>query len=179
MTDLRATHLDTAKTRAQTALEHAVGEGRLTLDEFTDKVDLVLKADNQAEIDAVLGSLPAPLSQPDSVRVVSRQSIFDDVRRSGRFALPTGATLFSFFGDVELDLRQAVIRDPVVELRTWTWFGDIEVTVPAGVQVEVKSGLIFGDEIIELADVPPLPGAPRIRLKAWTTFGDVRVVSAA
>ncbi|MCK2237628.1 MULTISPECIES: LiaF domain-containing protein [unclassified Crossiella] len=169
--------LDLVKTRAQTTLERAVGEGRLTLDEFTDKVDLVFQATDEAGVQAVVGTLPAPLTP--ATTVVSRQSIFDDVARGGRFALPTGATVSSFFGDVELDLRQAVITDPLVEVHTWSWFGDIEVTVPEGVEVEVKSGLIFGDEVVELADVPPVPGAPKIRIKAWTTFGDVRVVSAA
>ncbi|GAA2832872.1 DUF1707 domain-containing protein [Crossiella cryophila] len=169
--------LDLVKTRAQTTLERAVGEGRLTLDEFTAKVDLVFQAPDEAGVRAVVDTLPAPLTPVSTV--VSRQSIFDDVARSGRFALPTGATVSSFFGDVELDLRQAVITDPLVEVHTWTWFGDIEVTVPEGVEVEVKSGLVFGDEVVELADVPPVPGAPKIRIKAWTTFGDVRVVSAA
>lgn len=170
--------LDGVRDRAQATLERAVGEGRLTLDEFTDKVDLVLRAGSEAEVNAVLGQLPAPVTAP-AAKVVSRQSVFDDVSRSGRFALPTGATVSSFFGDVELDLRHAVITDPVVEVRTWTWFGDIVVTVPEGVEVEVRSGLVFGDEEVELADVPPVPGAPKIRIKAWTTFGDVRVASQA
>ncbi|MBP2475300.1 hypothetical protein JOF53_004172 [Crossiella equi] len=171
--------LDAVKTRAQTSLERAVGEGRLTLDEFTDKVDLVLKAKSEAEVVEVVGELPAPVTENTSAAQVSSKSVFDDVQRSGRFALPTGARVSSFFGDVKLDLRHAVITEEVVDVSTWSWFGDILVTVPEGVEVEVNSGRIFGDEKVELADVPPVPGAPRIRIKAWTTFGDVKVASKA
>ncbi|MFB9906304.1 DUF1707 SHOCT-like domain-containing protein [Allokutzneria oryzae] len=178
MTEKPLIELQPAKENAQKALERAVGQGRLTLDQFTERVDQVWQAESHTELAKATTGLPEPLGQENVVVVGSvRNSVFDDVERSGRFALRSGTTVSSVFGDVRLDLRNAVITDDVVEITGSTVFGDIKVTVPEGVQVEVSSKLFFGTEKLRVAEVPRIPGSPVIRLVAKTFFGDVKVRS--
>ncbi len=103
--------------------------------------------------------------------------VFDDISRGGRFALASGARLTSFFGDVRLDMRQVVLSEPVVDLAVSSVFGDVRVTVPPGIAVEVDASTWFGDKDIQVLGTAPLPGSPRVRLTAQTVFGDVRVTT--
>lgn len=169
---------DENRAAAQSVLEHAVGEGRLTLDEFTERVDQVWRAETDRGVQAAIADLPAQVDSAVATTTggrISTSSIFDDVRRSGRFALRSGSRVSSFFGDVKIDLRNAVITETVVELRCASCFGDIVVTVPKGVEVEISSFRVFGVERVELIEAPRLPGSPTIRISAQTVFGDVRV----
>ena len=54
--EIRASDQDRARTVA--ALERHTGAGRLTLDEFTERVDAVCAARTLAELGAVVGDLP-------------------------------------------------------------------------------------------------------------------------
>jgi hypothetical protein len=38
---------------------------------------------------------------------------------------------------------------------------------------------LLGDQKVELAPVPRVPGAPVVRLRVWSLLGDVTVCSAA
>ncbi|WP_216216073.1 DUF1707 SHOCT-like domain-containing protein [Amycolatopsis aidingensis] len=171
--------LQQQKEAAQTRLERAVGEGRLTLDEYTDRVARVWAATDTATIDSALSDLPAPLVRAEPVATrMSIDVVFDDIKRSGRFALASGDRIAGFFGDVKLDLRQAVLTEPVVELSVSTVFGDVRVTVPEGIEVEVKSFTLLGDRDVQTTS-ERVPGSPRLLLKANTVFGDVRVRSGS
>lgn len=167
--------LDEARSQAQAALERAVGEGRLTLDEFTERVGQVWSADSQARLDVVIGDLPAvPAAQPASSNMVG---IFGDVKRKGRWSLPSRVNAWLLFGDAKLDLRDAVITEREVTVNAYSVFGDLVVTVPEGVRVEVTGFTPIGDKKIDLAAVPTVAGGPLIKVRAVTVFGDVRVRS--
>ncbi|GAB3496668.1 DUF1707 SHOCT-like domain-containing protein [Amycolatopsis cihanbeyliensis] len=171
--------LQARKEAAQARLEQAVGEGRLTLDEYTDRVAQVWAATSTGMIDSALSDLPAPLVRPEPAATrMSIDVIFDDVKRSGRFALSSGDRVTGFFGDVKLDLRQAVLTEQVLKLNVSSVFGDVRVTVPEGIEVEVTSFTLLGDRDIQTTS-ERVPGSPRLLLKANTIFGDIRVRSGS
>lgn len=168
--------LDSVKQAAQQRLEQAVGEGRLTLEEFTDRVGQVWQATEPATVQRALADLPAPV--PPAQVTTGRftvDRVFDDVSRDGRFALASGARLTSFFGDVRLDMRQVVLSERVVDLEVSSVFGDVRVIVPPGIAVDVDATTWLGDRDIQVVAGAPLPGSPQVRLTARTVFGDVRV----
>ncbi|MBA3418747.1 MAG: DUF1707 domain-containing protein [Geodermatophilaceae bacterium] len=68
-------------------LQRAVGEGRLTLGEFTDRVDVVLAASTNADLRAALADLPSNLPVVGSSSAPASFSIFGDIRVSGRWRL--------------------------------------------------------------------------------------------
>jgi hypothetical protein len=61
-----------------------------------------------------------------------------------------------------------------VTIDAGTIFGHVQLLVPEGVAVEVRSKTLFGSVRQEAGEVAPA-GAPRIILTGGTVFGDVRV----
>lgn len=85
--------------------------------------------------------------------------------------------VISVFGDTTLDLRSALCTSDEVVVRSWSAFGDVEVIVPDGVEVDLSGFCVFGDRTVDVAPVARVPGAPRVRLVAFSLFGDAGVRS--
>ncbi|MGI8691328.1 MAG: DUF1707 domain-containing protein [Geodermatophilaceae bacterium] len=159
-------------------LQRAVGEGRLTLGEFTDRLDVVLAAATVAGMDTALADLPTELPVVGSAAPVS-MSVFGDVRVSGRWRLREHNRGVTVFGDVRFDLRDSVCSEAEVHIEGRTVFGDVVVIVPAGVEAELSGFTVFGDRHLDLAPVPRQPHTPIVRVSGLTIFGDIRVRSLA
>jgi hypothetical protein len=160
-------------------LRDAAGEGRLTFEELAERIEVTGRAVTRAELDRLTADLPAgvapvaPAAGPPAPPVRA-STVFGDVRRSGRWALPTAGRWQSLFGDVVLDVREARVPAGEIHVDAGTVFGDVQLLVPDGVEIEVRSRTLFGDVRQEAGEVAP-PGAPRIVLTGGTVFGDVRV----
>lgn len=83
--------------------------------------------------------------------------------------------VFAILGDVHLDLREVVVVDEVIEIAAVTFFGNLTVDVPDGVDVELTGFDLLGDRELRIATAPRLPGMPRIRVKAYGILGDIDV----
>ena len=164
-------------------LQRACGEGRLTLEEFSDRVGTVWAARDSAELDRATAGLTPPLvGAPASASTLI--NILGDERRTGRWRLPRRLRIFSLIGDWTLDLRGALVNgdavgDGLVEITHYAVLGDFKVIVPEGVEVELAGMVLIGDRKLELAAVPLRPGTPRIVLRVFGLLGDVTVRSAA
>jgi hypothetical protein len=164
-------------------LRDAAGEGRLTFEELSDRIDAAAAAVTRDELGRLTADLPAgpaaaPVPRPPAELAgpVATQgsSVFGDVRRAGRWTVPAQGRWTTTFGDVVLDLREATVTAPETHVEARTVFGDVELLVPEGVEVEVRARTVFGDVRQETGEAGA-PGAPRIVLTGGTLFGDVRV----
>ena len=172
---------DAERDRAVALLRDAAGEGRLTFEELADRIDVAAAAKTHGELERITSDLPvaaapAPTTALD-VAPAATTSVFGDVKRSGAWAVPASSAWRTVFGDVVLDLREARVTGDEVTIDANTVFGDIDLLVPEGVVVEVRSRTFFGDLRHETGQAGP-PGAPRILLEGGTVFGDVKVRSA-
>ncbi|CAN5299621.1 DUF1707 domain-containing protein [soil metagenome] len=158
-------------------LAQAVGEGRLTLGEFTDRVDVVLAAPTHAELREAVRDLPADLPVVGSSPPPPSFNVFGDVRLAGRWRLRADNRATTVFGDVRFDLRDSICSEPEVRIEARTVFGDVVVIVPEGVEAELTGFTLFGDRRLELAPVPRNPHTPFVRVHGSTVFGDLRVRS--
>jgi hypothetical protein len=61
-----------------------------------------------------------------------------------------------------------------MRIEAGTVFGDVDLIVPEGVEVEARSRTVFGDTEQEAGEAAPRH-APRIVLSGGSVFGDVRV----
>jgi cell wall-active antibiotic response 4TMS protein YvqF len=104
-------------------------------------------------------------------------SIFGDITRSGSWPPGRRITPFALFGDVDLDLRLAKIPAGGVMISAVAPFGNIDVVVPQGAQVDVGGFTLFGSK--KVAVVEPGEGgvAPLIRVRGVTLFGSFKVWS--
>ena len=80
-------------------------------------------------------------------------------------------------GKCELDFRRAEIDHDEVIVTAIALMGAAEIIVPEGIDVELIGAPIMGAEHMRLADVPTLPGSPRIVVRAVPIMGDVTVRS--
>lgn len=163
-------------------LRAAAGEGRLTLEELTDRIEAVAGSRTRGELEQATADLPASegtgLAAPAGTTVLTVPSrntaLFGDLKRSGPWALPAHSRWDTIFGDVKLDLREAQVPAGEIVIDARTCFGDVELLVPEGVLVEVRAKAWLGD-VKQDAGMAGPAGAPRIVLTGSTVFGDVRV----
>lgn len=117
------------------------------------------------------GQLPAPANPAGT----SITGIFSTVRRNGRWQVPPVLSLVQGFSEVRLDLREAVVTSPVVELRLYGAFTDCRIVVPPGVDVEWGGGAaLFSAEKSD----PPRgqdPSMWRLRILHYGAFSDIKV----
>ncbi|TFV55979.1 DUF1707 and DUF2154 domain-containing protein [Geodermatophilus sp. DF01-2] len=164
-----------------TRLQCAVGEGRIDLSEFGERVEAAYAAGTLADLAALVADLPP--DEPPPVEIVGTQtrtelsSVFGDIRLSGPGAAPARAS--TVFGDVRLDLRGLRTDADRVEIHVQTRFGDVDVVVAEGVDAELHGRTVFGDRRTELAPVPRLAGTPRVVVHARSVLGDLRLRSLA
>jgi hypothetical protein len=171
--------LDEKRRAAQARLEAAVGEGRLTLDEFTDRCGRVWAATDSAEVQRTLIDLPVPVVGQKPPARSTLVNVIGDIRRSGRWSLRGRTSAARLIGDVDLDLRGALVgSDDEITINTFGLIGDTRLTVPEGVEVELTGFCLLGDRKVDLAPVPRVPGTPVIRLRAFGLIGDTSVRSA-
>lgn len=169
---------DTERSLAQERLVRAVGEGRLTLDEFSERAKRVWTATDRAELRSIMADMPSPV--PGQRRPASSHLIglIGDVRRKGRWPMRRTTTAWVLIGDIDLDLRDALIEsDDVITINTIGAVGDVRITVPEGIEVELTGFSVLGDRRIKVAPVPRIPGTPVVRVRVFSLIGDVVVRS--
>lgn len=156
-------------------LKNAAGDGRLPLEEFSDRVGAALGAESKEQLDAACADLEAA-PPVGSTRTVSTVVTFlGDRRQAGRWRLPHTLRVVALLGDIHLDLRGVVVSDEVVEIDAYTLLGNFSIDVPEGVEVELTGFDLLGDRELRLKPVPRRAGTPLIRVRAYGLLGDVAV----
>ncbi|MGZ4246429.1 MAG: DUF1707 SHOCT-like domain-containing protein [Solirubrobacteraceae bacterium] len=167
-------------------LSHAVVEGRLTLEEFSDRVERAQAARTREELAVLTQDLPAPAQAPAPAPSASTEVAPTQERhtafcsrlvRSGPWELAARSSFRSIFGTITLDLSQARLAGPEVELEIFNLFGTVTVLVPEGVDVRVTGGGMFASQMIQPPSSRPVHGAPKLRIDARGPGGTLYVRS--
>ena len=158
---------------------HSV-EGRLTLEEFAERISRAYEAKTRDELDELTGDLPdesAPV--PAQRRAPARWivSVLGGTDRRGRFRLGPRTHVVSVLGGANLDLRQAELESPQVEMTIVSVMGGANVVVPEGVEVELTGLAFMGGKGYQPGKRPPPKGAPLIRVRAFAFMGGVAVTT--
>lgn len=156
-------------------LQRAAGDGRLPLEEFSERVGAALEAETREQLAAATAELEAspPVGSAHAASTVV--AVLGDRRQVGRWRLTRALRAVALLGDIHLDLREAVVRDEVVEISAVALLGDFTLDVPEGVEVELAGFDLLGDRELRLAPVPRRSGTPLIRVRAYGILGDVNV----
>lgn len=186
---------DAEREHTTNVLREAAVEGRLTLDEFSQRVERALAARTRNELEAVTADLPVPAtptvptpvtasSTPASPAPASRVrgavrwsvAILSGVVRKGRWRLDADSWAVALLGGCVIDLRGAVISAPVSTINVFTFWGGVEIIVPEGVEVEVGNDIpLMGGMTVNLSGPTPGPGAPVIRINAVNVMAGTSV----
>ncbi len=125
---------DAERERLVAQLQSAVSEGRLTLDEFQERVDGVLRSRTYGDVERYLADLPVARSAPREVAEI--RSAASQLRRSGRWQVPRRLVVKNRAGSVKLDFTEAMIGFPVVEVVLDGLAGSTTIVLPDGASVD-------------------------------------------
>jgi hypothetical protein len=134
--------------QAAAALAKFCGEGRLTLEEFSQRVEVVLESRTQSDIDRVMSDLPRGPDVPAYKSPVPASGWFVSVlsgsSRKGRWRPKPKTRVLAVMGGVDLDLRKAEIEGSELTITAIAIMGGINVVVPEGVIVHLGGFALMG-----------------------------------
>jgi hypothetical protein len=141
---------DDDRERAVQRLHTAIAEGRITVEEFDQRLDQVYRAKIGTDLLPVFDDLPAdpptdppaapagPLTGPKRVS----GAILGIARHQDRWLVPPKLTTFAVLGGVVLDLRDASFAEEETVVRAYGVLGRLKVVVPEGVEVRLDDEVV-------------------------------------
>jgi hypothetical protein len=160
-------------------LSVATGEGRLTLEEFSQRMEQATGARSRAELDRLVVDLPAadkPVAAAGSAPAEPSWHVtpVGGLRVYGPWRMERQVIVASIVGLTKIDLSQVELAAPEVTLTKVALVGGVRVWVPAGIRVEVSGFRLLGGTRVEPGPQPG-PGAPIVHIRAFALVGRVRV----
>jgi hypothetical protein len=178
--DLRASDAD--RERVIALLAEAAGDGRLTLSEHSERAERAYSARTLGELAVLTADLAGSAAQP--IRLDGRRpvaGIFSRERRDGRWVVPERLAVSAVFGEVVLDLREAILQSQRVTVLATLMGGTLQLIVPEGVAVETTGTAVLSTRSGSRdAGQPPAgtlpPHTPVIEVRTFALGGRVKIV---
>ncbi len=165
----------------------------LDVDELERRLDAAHNASSLAELDTLVADLAAPSASTALVPVAASALAIDDpsrpatkklsvimstVERRGRWTVPKATTLRVFWGNAELDFRDASIGPGVTTIDISVTMGNLEIVVPPQLAVDVDVSSFMGS-VEEKHRVPPDPdpARPILRITGAVRLGNLEIVT--
>lgn len=190
---------DAERERVAEVLRDAVAEGRLDMEEFDQRLDAVYKARTHGELEPLVRDLPVPGTGPAASVAPPASSgtptswrgriggpassrgafaFWGGFGRKGTWTVGRRFTAFALMGGGEIDLREARFEDRDTVIRCFAIMGGMAVTVPPGLDVNVKGvGFMggFGERGTAESSEPVAPDSPRVTIVGFALMGGVDV----
>lgn len=176
-------------------LQRAVGQGMLSLGEFTERMDTALAARTRGELNSVLFDLPgirvvgtdhtaqAPTPSPrpptpvaaayqaDAPTVIRAK--LSSVTRKGAWQVPATLHVENWLSNVTLDFTSAVMQTQVVEVTIDGYCGSVTVVVPGDATVDLNSIETVGGSTTNKVRTGPNIGPLHLVVRGQMRFGSV------
>jgi hypothetical protein len=156
-------------------LGEALADGRLSHEEYSERMPLALAARTLGELAGLTRDLAAPEHQPvqlDGGQPVA--ALFTGADRRGRWVVPPSMTCVAAFGDVVLDFSEAILQDRHVVVTVYALFGRVRLIVPSGVEVVMNGNNILGRQRGGTAKrVPTSSDVPVIEIRGQLAASEV------
>lgn len=162
-------------------LSAATGDGRLTLEEFSQRMDRATAAKTRSELDRLVADLPTDVGAASSAvaergpgRPSWHVSPIGGLSVSGPWRMERSVIVVSLIGGADLDLSQAQLAAPEVTLTKVSLLGGVSIGVPPGIRVDVSGFSLIGGTSVD-AGPEPGPGAPTVHVRAFSLLGGTRI----
>lgn len=168
---------DAEREHACALLRQASVEGRLPLDEFTQRVEAALVARTRGELEVVTRDLPAASTAPGAHTPPADRSlaVLGSVDNRGFWRVGAYHRAVAVLGSCKLDLRGAAISAPVTVIDALVVMGGLEVIVPEGIEARLEGPAVLSGASLKLKGGAPRPDAPVVLVRATTVLGSVTV----
>lgn len=129
-------------------LTRSFAEDAITMDEFERRAELAYRAVSMADLQILVSDLPAdPAAAVGLVNQAKGQSrvaigdrittLLGSTERGMPGVMPRFLRVRTMMGNTELDFRQSTFEPGVTEVNVLCLMGNVELTVPEGVRVEI------------------------------------------
>jgi hypothetical protein len=156
-------------------LGEALADGRLSHEEYSERMPAALSARTLGELSALTTDLAAPEHQPvrlDGGAPVT--ALFTAADRRGRWVVPGTVTCVAAFGEVVLDFTEAILQETHVVVTVYAVFGRVRLIVPSGVEVVMSGNNILGRQRGGTARrVPTSSAVPVIEVRGHVAASEV------
>ena len=168
---------DAEREQAVARLRDASVEGRLTLEEFTDRMTTAYDARTHAELEQLVRDLPErAVATAPAVRTAPARrwiiSLMGNATRRGRWRVGERTFVISAMGNATVDLRDAILAGPEVSIHVLCTMGNTTIIVPDGVDVELSVIPIMGNRM-DLTHSEFKQGAPLVRISGLVSMGNL------
>ncbi|WP_370423945.1 DUF1707 domain-containing protein [Streptomyces sp. QH1-20] len=179
---LRASDAD--RDRTADILREALAEGRLTAEEHAERIGAVYRARTHAELEPLVRDLPkgrrpapgGPLPYPYPVPSAATENlvaVFGGAARKGRWRVGPRTNAFALFGEVEIDLSEALFTQREIVINATAVFGGVDIKVPENVSVRSAGTGVFGGFDVRTHEADE-PDAPVVLVTGFALFGAVK-----
>jgi hypothetical protein len=165
---------DADRDRTVEALATASAEGRLSLEEYSQRSGAALTARTVGELASLTADLPAPPHSDAAPVPVEITAVLGNESRKGPWVVPAHLVVRSVLGDCHLEMQQAVISQHVTTIDATVRFGSMTIFVPDGIDVRLAGRAVLGAKSSQLRGEPQ-PGAPVIVVNCNVLCGAVTV----
>lgn len=174
---LRASHED--RDRVIERLRVAAGDGRLSLAELDERIELATTALTYADLVPLTADLPAaavdPGAPPAEVKELVRiECGSGHAKRDGRWVVPRKMQVKVTSGHVVLDFTQAVISGPTLDIQAEVRSGHLKMITKPGIVVDsddvsVRSGHVK----VQAPWGPDVPAELRVTVSGKVSSGHI------
>jgi Domain of unknown function (DUF1707) len=149
--EVRASHED--RDRVVEVLQAAAGDGRLTAEEFEERLGAALTARTRGDLARLTTDLPAsagfagiaPAPEPKDVVRIDCHS--GTAKRDGRWVVPRRIEVAVTSGQVTLDFTEAVLSQPTLQIDADVSSGSLTLVTKPGVMVDTDDVTIRGGTV--------------------------------
>jgi hypothetical protein len=156
-------------------LGDALADGRLSHEEYSERMPLALAARTLGDLAALTTDLAGPEHQP--VQLHGGQpvtALFTGADRRGRWVVPATLTCVASFGEIVLDFTEAILQDRHVVVTVYALFGRVRLIVPSGVEVVMNGNNFLGRQRGGTARrVPTSSEVPVIEVRGYLAATEV------
>ena len=174
--------------KALKQLEYNFAHGYLEVEEFETRLELALNTSLLQDLTRITSDLsPVPVDPKESditsdINVNSGRvrpeelflGILSGIDRKGAWRPARKNRVFALLGGVDLDFTKAVLPPGVTEVEFLCLMGGLDITVPEGINIEVKGIPIMGGIDKKVSD-QHYPGQPTLKIQGIAVMGGVDI----
>lgn len=181
---------------AEVRLRQAVADEVLSLEEYGDRMRLLLAARTRGELHAAVADLPTtarpaaggadardaaspapeprPAARPRVREGPSAIAVLGNAEISGRWRPGPSTSAVAVLGEAKVDLQGVEHDGDELVISAVAALGSVEIIVPEGVDVDMRGIAVLGERT-NRADSAVLEGAPVVRIDGLALLGEVTV----
>lgn len=158
---------DDDRDKALHLLQDGFADGRLSASELERRLELALTAQSHDDLLTMISDLTV-----DTVHLTPKSG---RIKREGAWRVPRLLRIDSEYGKIRLDLSQALIRHPEIDIELWLTYGSAMIILPTGASANADGVRTeWGRVTCKAPDHRP-PGKLHVHLTGELTYGRLTI----